>query len=86
MSIYIDNNTPRRRKGVATRTLFGIFMIAIYVGMGTLFLLDFFGWKNAAWGWLRWPLAAVLIAYGIWRAYRQWAGIDYYAAGGNDDE
>lgn len=76
-----SNEKHTRRHGGAgvMRTVFGIFMIVIYVGMGVLFLIDFFGWKNAAWGWLRWALAALLIAYGLWRAYRQFAGIDFYA-------
>ena len=54
------------------RTIFGIVMIIVYVGMGVLFLCDFFN----TWEWLRWTAGGVLVAYGIWRAYRQFAGID----------
>ena len=32
------------------RTVFGIFMIVIYVGMGVLFLIDFFNWETSALG------------------------------------
>lgn len=60
----------------AVRNIFGIFMILIYVGMGVLFLIDFFGWKDASWGWLRYVAGAVLVVYGFWRGYRQFAGID----------
>lgn len=58
------------------RTLFGIFMIVIYVGMGVLLLINFFNWETGPWEWLRWTGGFVLIAYGIWRAYRQFKGID----------
>ena len=58
------------------RTIFGIFMIIIYVGMGVLLLCNFFNWESGAWDWLRWTGGCVLIVYGIWRAYRQFAGID----------
>ena len=60
------------------RTIFGIFMICVYVGMGILFLTGFFGWETGVWGVLRWVVGIVLIAYGIWRGYRQFAGIDRY--------
>lgn len=58
------------------RTIFGIFMIIIYVGMGVLLLCNFFNWETGPWEWLRWTGGVILIIYGIWRAYRQFAGID----------
>lgn len=58
------------------RAIFGIFMIIIYVGMGVLLLCNFFNWETGAWDWLRWTGGVLLIVYGIWRAYRQFAGID----------
>ncbi|MCC8037494.1 MAG: hypothetical protein LUC85_05840 [Bacteroidales bacterium] len=61
--------------GGVARTIFGIIMIAIYVGMGVLMIINFFQW-NPQWDWARWLLAAVFIVYGVWRAYRQFAGID----------
>lgn len=57
------------------RTLFGIIMIVVYVGMGVLFLINFFGWEGD-WAWTRYLVGVVLIIYGFWRAYRQYAGID----------
>lgn len=64
-------------KGAKTsRTIFGIFMIIIYVGMGVLLLINFFGWESGPWEWLRWVGGVLLIVYGIWRGYRQFAGID----------
>ena len=65
------NNTPK-----IARMIFGIFMIIIYVGMGILLLVNFFGWEGGNWEWLRWTGGVLLILYGIWRAYRQFAGID----------
>ncbi|MDE6543458.1 MAG: hypothetical protein K2J97_01190 [Muribaculaceae bacterium] len=65
------NNTPK-----IARMIFGIFMIIIYVGMGILLLVNFFGWESGNWEWLRWTGGVLLILYGIWRAYRQFAGID----------
>lgn len=65
------NNTPK-----IARMIFGIFMIIIYVGMGILLLVNFFGWESGSWEWLRWTGGVLLILYGIWRAYRQFAGID----------
>ena len=65
------NNTPK-----TARLIFGIFMIIIYVGMGILLLVNFFDWESGSWEWLRWTGGVLLILYGIWRAYRQFAGID----------
>lgn len=57
------------------RAIFGIIMIIIYVGMGVLLLINFFGW-DADWNWTRFIVGPVLIIYGLWRAYRQVKGID----------
>lgn len=65
------DNTPK-----IARMIFGIFMIIIYVGMGILLLVNFFDWESGSWEWLRWTGGVLLILYGIWRAYRQFAGID----------
>ena len=56
-------------------TIFGIIMIIIYVGMGVLFLINFFNW-NSDWAWTRYIVGVVLVIYGLWRAYRQVKGID----------
>lgn len=57
------------------RTIFGIFMIIVYVGMGVLLFINFFKW-DPAWNWLRWVGGGIFVVYGIWRAYRQFMGID----------
>ncbi len=58
------------------RVVFGIFMIIIYVGMGVLLLINFFDWGPGIWQWLRWGGGILFVVYGIWRAYRQFRGID----------
>ena len=57
------------------RAIFGIIMIIVYVGMGVLLLINFFGW-NGDWAWTRYVVGVVLVIYGIWGAYRQVKGID----------
>ena len=53
-------------------------MVIVYIGMGVLFLMDFFGWyENNSLAWTRWVIGIGLIVYGVFRAYRQFAGIDY---------
>ncbi len=58
------------------RIVFGIIMILIYIGMGVLLFCNFFGWDTAPWSTLRWVFGGVLVLYGVWRAYRQFKGID----------
>lgn len=58
------------------RNIFGIIMILIYIGMGVLFFIGFFPWFSGSWEWFRWVGGAMFIAYGIWRAFRQFKGID----------
>ncbi len=58
------------------RNIFGIIMIAIYVGMGILLLCNYFSWMNEGWEWLRWTGGVLFIIYGLWRGYRQFKGID----------
>ena len=57
------------------KSIFGIIMIVVYVGMGVLLLINFFG-MDGDWAWTRYVVGVVLIIYGIWRAYRQVKGID----------
>lgn len=50
-------------------------MIIFYVAIGVLILagvLNFYG----DWEWLRWVAGIILVAYGIWRGYRQFASRD----------
>jgi len=62
---YRQTGTPQKM-----RNIFGIIMILVYIGVGVLFLTGFFESR------LRWVAGGILIAYGIWRGYRQFTGID----------
>ena len=66
---------PESKSQKAVRTVFGIVMIVIYVGMGILLLINFFNW-TADWAWTRYVVGIVLIIYGFCGAYRQYKGID----------
>ncbi len=57
------------------RNVFGIFMIVVYIGMGVLLFLNFFNW-DANFTWARIICGVLLCIYGVWRGYRQFAGID----------
>lgn len=61
--------------GSVVRAIFGIIMIIVYVGMGVLLLINFFDWGQG-WDWLRFGGGGLFIIYGIWRAIRQFKGID----------
>lgn len=65
--------SPKRAVAIA----FGIFMIIVYVGVGVLLLVNFFRW-DANFTWVRIVLGILLILYGVFRAYRQFIGSDYY--------
>ncbi|MCM1337264.1 MAG: hypothetical protein NC187_01090 [Candidatus Amulumruptor caecigallinarius] len=69
-------DTQKTRPTSTLRTVLGIIMIIIYVGMGVLFLCNFFPWLSGSWAWLRWVGGILFIVYGLWRAYRQFSGID----------
>lgn len=72
-SRYDDPASTKTNK--VMRGIFGIIMIIVYVGMGVLLLINFFGWAGD-WAWTRIIVGIVLIIYGLWRAYRQVKGID----------
>lgn len=57
------------------RAIFGIFMVLFYVGIGVLILLGILNFYGD-WEWLRWTAGILLVVYGIWRGYRQFAGLD----------
>ena len=61
----------------ALRIFFGLFMVLVYVGMAVLMFINFFDWSSSL-TWFRYILAVVFMAYGVYRCYRQIAGIDYY--------
>jgi cytochrome c biogenesis protein CcdA len=58
------------------RTIFGIIMIIVYVGMGILLLINFFDWTDGVFYYLRIGGGILFIVYGIWRAIRQFRGYD----------
>ena len=60
------------------RNIFGIIMIIIYVGGGIMFFCGVFEGVvyTESWEWVRWVGGGIFTAYGIWRAYRQFKGID----------
>lgn len=66
-----------RRHTQPMRLIFGAFMVIIYIGMGVLCMTNWFGYPETnAWVIGRWVVGVVLVIYGLWRAYRQIAGID----------
>lgn len=79
MSAQRNSGTPK-----AMRNIFGIIMIAIYLAVGILFLCGYFNILFPTWTWVRWVGGALFIIYGVWRGYRQFAGID--AGYGNDPD
>lgn len=78
-----------KNNGVGTpqmmRNVFGIIMILVYLGMSVLFLVGFFDVMYGQWKWMRWVCGGLFGAYGLWRAYRQFAGIDYNPADSGND-
>lgn len=58
-----------------SRTIFGIVMICVYIGMGILMFINFFNF-DANWQWLRWVGGTIFVLYGIWRGIRQFYGLD----------
>lgn len=69
----VEELNEKKKTPKLARTIFGIIMICIYVGMGGLVLAGYFSWMHE---WLRWAGGVMFIVYGIWRAYRQFKGID----------
>lgn len=49
---------------------FNIFMILIYIGMGVLCLINYFGYSGSGWTIARYIVGIMLVVYGLWRAYR----------------
>lgn len=58
------------------RAVFGLIMVIVYIGVGVLLLINFFGWEES-WNWVRWIVGIVLIIYGAFRAFRYFRGYDY---------
>lgn len=70
----------------AMRNIFGIIMIIIYVGVGVLFFCGYFDILFPTWKWVRWVGGALFTVYGLWRAYRQFKGIDLGYGNERDDQ
>ena len=66
-----ESNMPR-----IMRMVFGIIMIIFYLVLGVLILCGMFPQLSGSFEWLRWVGGVVIILYGLWRAYRQFKGID----------
>lgn len=81
MSAQRNSGTPK-----AMRNIFGIIMIAIYLGVGILFFVGYFDILFPTWTWVRWVGGALFVAYGCWRAYRQFVGIDPGYGNDPDDD
>lgn len=55
------------------RILFGIFMILFYIGIGIIFILNIFDVINQTVSII---IGALLCAYGVWRGYRLYKGMN----------
>ncbi|MCH5240374.1 MAG: hypothetical protein J1F38_09125 [Muribaculaceae bacterium] len=64
----MNNNLPK-----GGRVIFGIFMILVYLAVGLLFIFDVFNIDNVA---ISASVGGVLCAYGVWRGYRMWKGMN----------
>ena len=55
----------------------GIFMVLVYIGMGTMFFIDLFEWATYAspWPLLNYACGVILVLYGIYRGYRLIKGL-----------
>lgn len=74
----MDNNNERRSRLPKGLLLFmAIFMVVLYVGMGVLFFIDFFGWvgQSGLLTTMNYICGTVLVLYGVYRGYRVVKGI-----------
>lgn len=72
-----DSDDGRKQHAKPVRVLFAVIMVIVYIGVGILLLINWFNYPDShAFTIGRWIVGIVLIIYGIWRAYRQFAGID----------
>lgn len=69
-----SNENKDKKTPMSLRVLFGLMMVFVYVGMGLLILLNFFGWSSELACRL---VGSLLILYGIFRGYRHIKGKDY---------
>ena len=72
-----DSRIDMKRKPTLMQYLFGAFMIVVYVGMGILLLIGFFGQPaTLLWKICNYVVGVILIIHGIWRAIRLVFGHD----------
>ena len=73
----VEYEDEDKRSPQPLRLAYGIFMILIYIGMGVLCIINFFGAPETG-GWIlaNYVVGVMLIIYGFWRGYRLYAGID----------
>ena len=62
------NNLPK-----GGRRVFAIFMVIVYLAVGLLFIFDVFNIDNVA---VSASVGGVLCAYGLWRGYRLYKGMN----------
>lgn len=73
----VEYEDEDKRRPHPLRLAYGIFMILIYIGMGVLCIINFFGApETGAWILANYVVGVMLIIYGFWRGYRLYAGID----------
>lgn len=63
-----NNNIPK-----GGRLVFGIFMVLVYLAVGLLCIFDVFNIDNMV---ISCICGGLLIAYGIWRGYRLYKGMN----------
>ena len=68
------NENKEKKPPMSLRVLFGLMMVFVYVGMGFMILLNFFGWTSE---FACRSVGSLLILYGIFRGYRHIKGKDY---------
>lgn len=66
-----EDNRPMAPK--SARVVFGIIMVLVYLGVGLLFILNVFSIDNQTVSVI---IGALLFAYGIWRGYRLYKGVN----------
>ena len=77
----MTKNSKRNTRTI--RLVFGIFMIVLYCLMGGMFCFtDIFDQVPPL---IRKIGGGILIAYGFWRGYRHFAGLDYYTGSRLED-
>lgn len=65
------NNNSFMPKGL--RFWFGLFMVFVYVGVGYLFIKNFFLLENQT---IATIVGIILIIYGLWRGFRMYKGMN----------